>query len=165
MTEVLEALGVGTYDAWWALWGAPTKVAAVAAPDDDGTSGIGAQGSATVRQSFTLSPSAIPPGSTINSVSIRGRFSRDNPGATFAPFLRLAGTNQDGPSTDPGTPWVTLSFTIARPGGGSWSLADLSTLEIGAYADSGAYDWISTLEAVVDYTPPTATTGAMLLLF
>jgi len=165
LTEVLACTGIGFWDEWAALWGAPTKLAAIAAPDDDAGSGIGSIAVDNWRQTFTLAASAIPVGSTINGVSARGRYSRDNPAAEFQAMLRLGGTDAYGPTTDPGAGWSTISHTIARPGGGAWALADLATLEIGDYGISGVYVWLSTLEAVIDYTPPATPSGDMLLLF
>jgi hypothetical protein len=118
------------------------------------------------RQSFLLEASAIPPGSTINSVSISTRLSNAWGGSPqVKSFLRLGGANQDGPTNAP-SGWQTFIDIITRPGGGPWSLADLATLEVGVLNDAAAFGICTTLFVIVDYTPPAAAPfGAMLLLF
>jgi len=169
VTEVLEALGVGTYDAWSLLAG-PDKVSAVNLPNDEDTSYIRAAYINT-RQSFTLEASAIPAGSTINSVTVLCRADTiEYPAGNFlGSFLRLSGTNNDGPANPVvyGS-WTDFSDTLTRPGGGSWTLSDLASLEIGVIiAVDNKFCRVTTLYAIIDYTPgggPTPT-GAMLLLF
>jgi len=168
LTEQLEAAGIGNYNNW-PLNAGPSKVAAVNSPDDDGTTDIITNGDA-VRQSFTLAASAIPPGSTINSLSVNCRAGAVWAAAGVSSSLRLGGTDLDGPinalPTD-GT-WQTFNDIIARPGGGAWSIADLATLEIGILSSNPGPVWIhaTTLFVTVDYTPPAAgATGDMLLVF
>lgn len=168
MTEVLQALGVGNYDNWL-LNAGPSKVAAVNSPDDDATSDIITNGDA-VRQSFTLQASAIPAGSTINSISVTCRIGTVWGAGGVSSSLRLGGSDQDGPANPfPGGSWTSYSDAITRPGGGSWSLADLATLEVGILSadTTGAWIHVTTLYVIVDYTsgpPPGPSTGAMLLV-
>ena len=165
MTEVLACTGIGTYDQYPTLWGAPTKVAAVAAPDDDTTSGIGVYPfGVPCRQSFTLSASAIPGGNVIDDVAVRLRSTHGaDPVSTYQAFVRLGGVEVYGPSIDPGVVWTTISTSLARPGGGPWQIADLAGTELGSLCDSGGYHYITTAELVITYHTPAATTGDMLL--
>lgn len=166
MTENLLVSAPGTYDAY-GEHGAGGKKNLVDPPDNDATNYIY---SALLNdtQSFTLEPSAIPPGSTINSVSVSSR-SRwyDNP-VTYRTLLRLAGTDQLAAQITLTNSWVTYLDTIPRPGGGPWSLADLATLEIGVTCDTGGDTHVcTTLFAIIDYTPPAppSPSGDMLLVF
>lgn len=166
MTENLAADAVGTYNTYTA-WGA-TKVAAVAAPDNDDTDYLGNGGTPGLAQSYTLAASAIPLGSTINSVTVHGRQCWDHdPATTFKHFVRLganevysAEINFSGGSGV----WENFNSPLARPGGGPWQLADLATVEIGIKSIDIGWDWCTTLYAVIDYTPPSAPSGAMFLV-
>ena len=162
MTEKLTVASSGTYTQWLALG---TKVADVQEPDDDSTSYIYIS-TQTLRESYLLAASAIPVGSTINSIAvsarITGRFGYDG---GIRSFLRLNGSNSDGPQNLT-TVWSTYLDVITRPGGGSWALSDLATLEIGVLADTPfGFPACTTLFAIIDYTPPVATTGDMLMVF
>ena len=165
MTEVLQCNSVGTYDQYF-FWGKANKVLAVNAPDDDNGSGIGAYIVTSGRQSFLLAASSLPSGTTINSVTIRSRITQSPNLSTYQPFLRLGGVEVYGPSQTPSNVWETRLDTISRPGGSSWTVADLATLEIGYWCDSGDYLWVCTAEAVIDYSAPgPGGTGDMLLVF
>lgn len=168
MTENLLASAPGTYDDY-NQHGGFTKADAINPPDDDSTSYIYSY-ALNNKQSFTLLPSAIPPGSTINSVSVSSRSNWIATPSTYKNFLRLAGTEVTAPTISPPVypNWQTYVDAISRPGGGPWSLADLATLEIGVTCDSGNTHLCTTLFAVIDYTPPAPpgpTTGDMLLMF
>lgn len=169
MTEVLQAALIGDYDSWLLNAGA-NKVVAINSPDDDGTSEI-TTNTDNNRQSFSLVASAIPAGSTINSVAVTCRIGNTWGGGGVSSSLRLASTNQDGPANPmPGGSWTSYTDIIARPGGGSWSLADLATLQVGLLALTLGGSWVhvTTLYINVDYTAgaggPTGT-GDMLLVF
>lgn len=171
MTEQLEAAAVGSYDQFGLFPALSSKVADVNSPDDDSTTYL-LDYVGNHRQSFTLEASAIPAGSTINSVTIHGRLatSEGANGNYVFMFLRLGGTNVDGPAHDVHPiyipDWRDFNDTLARPGGGAWTLADLATLEIGVgVAVPNFWADCTTLYAVVDYTPgggPTPS-GNMLL--
>ena len=166
-TEVLQAASVGDYDAWLLEAGA-SKVVAINSPDDDATTSI-MTSTDNNRQSFSLVASAIPTGSTINSVSVTCRLGQTWDDGGLSSSLRLAGSNLDGPAHPmPGGSWVTYTDTIARPGGGSWSLADLATLQVGVLALTLGGSWVhvTTLFITVDYTEGAGgATGNMLLMF
>jgi hypothetical protein len=169
MTENRAAAAAGFWDEWF-TWPTSNKPANVALPDDDTGSGIGSYIAVGGRQSFSLGSGAIPPGDVINSVTVHGRMVHDpvNPASTFRFFLRLGGVESYGPTlnTPDGPTWYDIEQTIARPGGGAWSLADLASLEIGVHSVSGDWSWCTTMYAIIDYSPPApAASGAMLLVF
>lgn len=165
-TKVLQVASVGSYDEWMLETGAD-KVVAVNSPDDDATTNLMTT-AAGQRQSYALAASSIPAGSTINSVSVTLRFrGADTLGQSF---LRLGTTNVDSPEHHLyyGEGWNTFTDTIARPGGGSWALSDLSSLQVGVYSvDGGLYNTkATTLFVTVDYTEGAGgATGNMLLMF
>lgn len=71
-TETVAAGGLGSPDDWSLAAGA-TKMAAVALPDDDGTSYITSTTTINTRQVFTCTPSVITTGSTITQVDVKAR--------------------------------------------------------------------------------------------
>lgn len=167
MTIDIQAIATSTPDDW-AFFQGLNKVQAVNSPDDDDTSWIFSNGSNN-QQQYYLDTNSIPPGSTINSVSIRSR-SRDNVpnNQTFHCSLILGINSSDGPVHATGqTGYSTFTDTIARPGGGAWSLLDLTTLEERITTDNANSSNIllTSLWLIVDYTPPAQATGAMLLVF
>lgn len=140
---------------------------AVNSPDDDDTSYID-NNSATGRQSYTLAASAIPPGSTVNSVTVRLRARKVLGGGAcyLRSLLLLGGTIVEGASHTMATSYANHDDTIARPGGGAWSIADLAALEIGVRSFHTVQEMATTLYAAIDYTPPAPSgTGNFLLLF
>ena len=164
MTESLQALGIGTYDQLFLAAGAD-KVTAVNAPDDDNTSYLANTGNPR-RESYTLQASAIPAGSTINSITVRARIRSNGNLGTAQSFLRLGASEQTGPVNSPGFAFTDYTDTISRPGGGAWALADLATVEIGIEHQTGGFFAIltTTLEASIDYTPAATTGGGAMFL-
>lgn len=76
--------------------------------------------------------------------------------------LRLGGVDILGTARAPGLVWTTYNETIARPGGGSWSVTDLSTLQVIADVgdDGGAHGgYVSQIYIVVNYTPSLTVTA------
>jgi len=163
MTEILDPAAEGFYTGW-TLGAGPDKVAAVLRPDDEDTSYIETPGPDT-KQSFQLTPSSIPPGSTINSVQVTHRAKRITGGCNDYNFLRLGGTNSEGPAHALTSSYVNYSDIIPRPGGGAWSTADLATLEVGIRGYNPQTRRATTLYITVDYTPPAAAAGNMFLVF
>lgn len=168
MTEVLQCNSVGTYDEYFTWPGLP-KPPNVNAPDDENASGIGSYIAVSGRQSFTLTASAIPPGDVINSLTIRARSVTEAPpnDSSFRCFVRLGGVEVYGAQIwIAQVNWTDYFQALARPGGGSWQLADLATVEIGVWCDSGDWHWCTSLEATIDYSAPgPGGTGDMLLVF
>lgn len=170
MTEKLAAVAEGFYSDF-STAGNPDPVICVAEPDDDNDTFI-LRYQANNRSSFTLAASAIPAGSTINSVTVHGRLATSEPaeGDYVKQFIRLGGVDVDGPVHTVGPAaaddWRNFDDVLARPGGGLWTIADLATLEIGvAVAVPNFWADCTTLFAVIDYTPgggPTPS-GDMLL--
>lgn len=168
-TETLDVSSVGNYDDWYLQAGAD-KVVAVNQPDDNDTSYLRVTGTPPKRQSFLLEASAIPVGSTINSVTVYARCeSWDYPDSPMFLFLRLGSTDNDAADIAPGyMTWANYNNTIGRPGGGSWTLSDLATLEVGVGFGAGDAPGgcSTTLYAVIDYTEGGGgPTGNMLLMF
>jgi len=167
LTEVLECFGVSAPDQW-TLYSGVDKVSAVNSPDDDITSMIIDAQSGEIEQ-YTLTPSAIPVGSTINSVSVRFRYSSFSPTLGLRQGLELSGNTSESADiiTTGSATWETEVNALPRPGGGAWSQADIASLEVYAKRTTGIYAnaWISTIQVIIDYTPPAATTGDMLLVF
>ena len=162
MTEVLECLGVSSPNQWILQAGAD-KPSAVNSPDDDATSYIRAY---TGRgQQFTLQSSSIPAGSTINSVSIVSR--GECPNAEYWKARLVIGANYTEGAQHSPLSWSSYTEALAKPGGGSWAQTDLSSLEVAIYAYDSPYTACActTLYVLIDYTPPAATTGDMLLVF
>jgi hypothetical protein len=165
-TEKLVCASIGFYDDWQ-VEGTTDKVAAVAEPDDDDTTRIGYW---RYGESYLLATSSIPSGSTINSITVHSRLTtwENTYGDRVNVFLRLGGTDNDGPIHNVGAHvWANFDDVISRPGGGAWALSDLTTLEVGVEA-SIWNEWgnCTTLYVVVDYTPPSGgATGNMLLMF
>lgn len=141
---ILRPSVIGFYNAW-ALTAGATKVLAVdtGSPivDDDNTSYLTGTAGTFDHQSFTLT--AAPAGVLlINSVSLRQRSQVSagvgGPAQTVA-FLRYSGTDANiNAITAVGT-WTTAGPTAAAvPGGGSWTAAKLTTLEMGVFLSPGA---------------------------
>lgn len=115
-TEVCAMAATGTPNNW-TLGAGASKVAAVAAPDDDDTTYINSGTVDETEQRFTVSPSSISVGDTITQIDIAARNLRDhgsNPlfvlGYTFTPN---GGGTQTGESTDitSTTTWKTDTYT------------------------------------------------------
>jgi hypothetical protein len=164
-TATIQVAAVTSPDQW-TLWTGADKVVAVNAPDDDSTTLIYAN-FVGLGQRYSLAANTIPSGSVINSVSVYTRISGFGPpiGSVFASLV-LGVAVSNGPTNVPtGLPPVWDSFTdlIARPGGGSWSLSDFSTLQVQVTAPANQPACTS-LWVSVDYTPP-ANTGDFFKLF
>lgn len=144
----------------WTLGAGASKVAAVAAPDDDDTTYINSGTSDETEQRFTVTPSAISVGDTITEIAIAARNLRDhgsNPtfvlGYTFTPN---GGGTQTGESND-----ITSTTT--------WKTDTYTDSSLSVVWGSGLVVWIrntlarnmrcSTLQITLTYTPA-ATTGA-----
>ncbi len=109
--------------------------------------------------------SSIPAGSTINSVSLEVQHKVSTTGgiAFLESALAIGATtgtyNSDG--TEPIVDTIATYSSMARPGGGSWTRADLldGTFTVKLRARSGnsatsvTYSW-DYAKVIVDYTPP-----------
>jgi len=166
LTERLECNGISAPDEW-ELYAGADKTSAVNSPDDDDTSDIrGPVGSPPEQQRYSLAASAIPAGSTINTVSVSTRAKSSGAEGGLIQGLELGGnTTESAPIvTGGGSVWATTATALARPGGGAWTLADLASLEVYIKAITGStYTYVTTIFVEISYTPPS--TGPMLLLF
>ena len=141
------------------------KVSAVKSPDDEDATYIH-DVPMDHEERYSLAASGIPVGSAINSVSSCVRLKRVSNITGWKCRLILGGNIQDGASHGTsGSAYATTSDVITRPGGGSWALSDLTTLRLGIVHISDNNDFrVTSLYAVVDYTPP-ANTGDFFKLF
>jgi hypothetical protein len=104
---------------------------AVASPDDDSTY-LRTTSTSQQKDAFSLQDAADT-GGTITSVTVYFRFrsgTASQPGYA-QPFLRLSSTETTGTEILHATTAYTNYYeTLARPGGGSWSWADLNSLQV-----------------------------------
>ena len=70
-----------------------------------------------------------------DSVSVKFRSMRNHANILITPFLRLSSTDSDG-STVSNATYTDDAEVISRPGGGSWALADFTTLQVGCIASA-----------------------------
>lgn len=167
-TKIMRPLAEGFYTQWPTLVGA-TKVAAVDSGDpvahDDETSYIKKNETAG-KNSFTLQPASGV--GVINSVSLgsRARIEGLVAGNSMNDGLRLGG-NDSGVNTYAlaNTNYATMGATsAARPGGGTWTAGDLSTLEMYIQSSAGGATSFrcTTLWISLDYIPATGGWAFML---
>jgi hypothetical protein len=153
----------------WPLGAGTSKVLAVNTPDDDDSSYIESIGGMGDKQQFSLSASGIHAGSTINTVSVYTRAKNVAGYCYIVPYLYLTGSSIDGATlVIPAYTWQSDLSEIARPGGGAWSISDLTSLEVGILNGYANNCRLSTLAVVVDWTPgtpPPTTNTNFLLLF
>jgi len=164
LTEQRECSAVTSPDQW-ALGAGADKVTAVNTPDDDATSFIVDSNVDEVEQ-YSLTASAIPAGSTINSVTVYSRQQSFGSGLIRQGLALGLNTSETGDISF-GNPYSTASNALTRPGGGAWSQADMASLEVYVKCRTSATNCrVTTLSVVIDYTPPAAAAaGDMLLVF
>lgn len=141
----------------WILIAGDTKVIAVALPDNDTTSYIASGTTINTVQQFALSnPSAsIASNATINSVTYYVRTLRGGTNNVNFTVTVVLGADTTASGTLTATnAWATLSGTLARPGGGSWSKADLTSSEIRIQNTQARTMYCTTLYLAIDYTNP-----------
>lgn len=96
---------------------------------------------------------------TINSVTVHVRAKKvgSSTNNIVIPCLRLSGTTVDGSSLGVTTSWADYSQVVSRPGGGSWSAADIDALQAGvkcrARGAGGESAQVTQVWIVVDYNP------------
>lgn len=102
----------------------------VAAPDDAATvvynNAAAYQGDVYALQNGTFGGDEI-----IDSVTINYRGLTTIGGTTVQPILRLGGVETLGTEVNYGAAWTNYSEVLARPGGGSWTVADIAGLQAG----------------------------------
>ena len=164
MTEDVEVQAESSPTDWFNIGAAPANVQL---PDDGYTTRIVSNLGTDVHQ-YTLQANTIPAGSTVNSVTLHFRAIGVTGGGSIRPRLYLAGNYSDGADTPvSAAAFADYDVTITRPGGGAWALADLTTLEVALRnLTPGDYTSVTTVYAIIDYTPAAAgAAGDMLLLF
>lgn len=172
VTKELTCLAVGNYNAWSSTNGADSsnasKVAAVQAVD-----GYILQNDPIVSaQTFTVNPPIDASGATpITSIIIKGTSVGTTDGGvtdvTVNFRVRLGGVDVDGAGFNMTSGAYQLDITATRPGGGSWTIADLSTVEIGAVSTAITSGWpnFDKLVLEVQYLGGTLTGGLSLATF
>jgi hypothetical protein len=164
LTAVIE-VGAVTSPDQWLLGAGANKVVAVNSPDDDDTTYISSAGNGQAEQ-YSTGPNSIPSGSTINSVSVYSRARKESgSGATWSVRLYLGASYTASSAHFFTTSYVSFTDVLSRPGGGTWTLADLSTVEV-RFTGTGSTipKRCSSLWLIVDYTPP-SNTGQFFHLF
>jgi len=131
-------------------------------PTDESTTCLVNNTTTEQRDAYNLEASSIPGGSPIKSVTVYFRFRSSDTGIAYGrPGLRISTDETLGteiPTT--GTSYTTYSEALARPGGGSWALADLADLQviIGLKRGTGSnYANCTQVYVEVDYGGVTAT--------
>jgi hypothetical protein len=141
-TATIKVGGNGNYTAWTR---SDTGVSAYTLVDEDSSHDSDTTyiytSSNNNRSSFTLLASdlaALPAMITITSMTIKAYCRRSaGTAATILAFFRLGGADSDSTTSSTGSTYTQLSRTPSRPGGGSWTKDDLSTLEIGICMTTG----------------------------
>lgn len=152
-TEILRPNAAGYYSQWSAAGDSPNYACVDESSADGDTTYCQLVFGNNGRDSYNLG--AWPySGKTINSVTVYFT-ARTSASKHILPFLRLSSTDNDGTGVVVGATYAQYSETIARPGGGDWSEADLANLEAGCYLydNSGkAYGRVTQVYVVVDYS-------------
>jgi len=129
----------------------------VATPDDAVTT-VETSNLTQEKDAYNLSePSWLGDSQTITSVKVFFRHASTSGSASdkARPFLRLGEDETTGTAVlSPQVPaWLTSNETLARPGGGSWTTADLSTLQVGlGLISAGNPEYCTQVYVHIDYT-------------
>jgi hypothetical protein len=127
------------------------------APDDAG-SFLTMYSTTEQKDAYTLQATSIPSGSTINSVKVYFRIWELQYQASFRPYLRLGSNETAGTevSTNGNDEWATHSEVLSRPGGGSWQVSDLNSLQVAIGLKEVTSDpYCTQVYVEVDYTAAT----------
>lgn len=132
-TEILVPGAQGFYHTYHVTAGTLGKVAAMA--DNSDATRIGPNpNDPTGRESYLLAAHSTPDGADLTAVTLAARTYADNYNLYFG--LRLGGVDLDGPAIERGIPqtftrlWRDEAQDMLRPGAGTFTGADLATLEI-----------------------------------
>ena len=149
----------------WALGAGTDKVQAVNTPNDEDSSYISSSAIGQIEQYSLLAAPATPPGSTITDLRTVIRAKKTAGTCRIRALGVLGGVTSWGHITGIITAvYVDYLDSLARPGGGAWTPADLAGLEVGIDQWTNAAARCTTFYLQVDYTPPPST-GDFLLLF
>jgi hypothetical protein len=135
----------------------------VATPDDIATI-VTTESDVQLKDAYNIeTPTLIGINQVITSVTVYFR-GWDNDAVITGkaqPGLRLSGVEQMGTEVDLTNVWTTRNELIARPGGGSWSIAELANLQViiglRDTAAPGAYSAITQVYVRITYTYETYT--------
>ncbi len=151
--------GAGDYTNIAGLVGAGTHWQAVSSMDA-GASYVATTNNLEVEKDmYAIVNPGIPNGSTISSVTVHIVIASDSAGnvANGKPYLRLGGVEVAGTTHTLSTlAYVDYSDVIARPGGGTWSVSDLASLQIGLglWINGAGHNATAThVYAIIAYTP------------
>lgn len=129
-TELLRPNAAGDLANWTPSAGSNYQcVDEVTADDNDYCETLG---TSYVEDAHNLAnPSSVS--GTVNSVTVYVRCWKTGTSTNnqVAPLIRLGGTNTTGSNFSITTSPAEYSAALARPGGGSWSVADISNLQVG----------------------------------
>ena len=76
---------------------------------------------------------------------------------TVISYVALGAAQSTSPNHSLVAAWASFTDALARPGGGSWTLSDLSSLNAGTNRIAGNGPmYCTSLWIIVDYTPPAA---------
>ncbi len=152
-TEILNVSAAGDLANWTPSTG--SNYQCVTSDDSDYVETLG---SSYVEDAHNLTNPASVSG-TINSVTVHVicRKTGTSTNNQVAPLIRLAGTNTTGSNFAITTSDAEYSAVLARPGGGSWSVDDLNSLQVGyrgrARGTGTEGPRVDKAWVVVDYTP------------
>ena len=137
-TENISLYGPpGTYNNWSANSGFFNYLVVddpPGSPDDDTTYVKLLLSDGPAKDSYNLADRVdIGDGDTINSVTVkfRARHTKSSGTSYIKPMLRLSTTNNIGTQIGVTSSYGNYSQTISRPGGGSWTVTDLDSLQVG----------------------------------
>jgi len=162
-TKTIQVAAVTTPNQW-TLGAGADKVVAVNGPDDDDVSYIVSVGASY--EQYSLASNSIPSGSTIGSVSVFSRCKKNTGSNSAWRVAVILGAN----STESGThaassgSYTNATDVLLRPGGGTWAMNDLTTLQVYVRNLNTNNTRCTSLWLIVVYTPP-ANTGQMLEMF
>ncbi len=160
MTQTLYPNGTGTYTEFDTLVGADTHWQANLT--NDALTSHSADTAGTEKNTFAMDDGTIPSGSTIASVVVNVWAKTGGATDYLTTMVRLGSTDVESSNHSP-TPgdWTLYSDSLARPGGGSWTAADIPNIEAGIKGVEVTNAVYSTqVYVVVTYTPPNVTVTA-----
>jgi hypothetical protein len=103
----------------------------VATPDDAATT-VSTLAIAQEKDVYNIqAPTWLGANQVVTSVTVYFRHIYVVGQGWIQPYLRLAGVETAGTEIASGGAWATNSEVLARPGGGAWTLADITNLQIG----------------------------------
>jgi hypothetical protein len=131
-------------------------------PDEFATLVASSVSGSQEKDAYALEATAIPAGSIINSVKVYFRILENAETAFYQPFLRLGSSETAGTEINPAgaSVWATYNEALARPGGGSWAVSDLNSLQVVIGLKSVTGDVCTQVYVEVDYTLIVALAGS-----